>query len=181
MIGQHATAAERRVEPPVDRVRIAGRGGLRPKRLPRDARDLPDRALLHELDAALDDRRVMPVVHRVDDAASLLGKPGHPRQVIGRDDERLLAEHVEAALQRATHQEAVARGRCADIDEVERLVREKVFDRVVPARRRQPRLGGLSTRGLGVTEGDDLDIVAAGPARQVAFDGDVAQADDRPA
>ena len=88
---------------------------------------------------------------------------------------------MEAALQRATHQEAVARGRGADIDEVERRVREKVLGRVVPARRRQPRLGGLSARAFGVTDRNDRDIVAAGPAREVAFEGDVAQADDRPA
>src|SRR2546422_8382747 len=51
-------------------VRIAGRGGARPKRLPHDPRDRSDRSLLHELHRPFDDRRVMPVVNGVDDAAS---------------------------------------------------------------------------------------------------------------
>src|SRR2546422_10589897 len=106
-------------------VRIAGRGGARPKRLPHDPRDRSDRSLLHELHRPFDDRRVMPVVNGVDDAASRLGETAHPGQVVRADDEGLLAEHVKPALERAAHQGAVARGRRADVDEVERLVRGK--------------------------------------------------------
>ena len=125
MIGQHATAGERGIEPPVDATLISHRRRLGPERLPAHAAHLADRALREQFGRALDDRRVVPVVNGVEHAPALAGQRRQRRQLFGRDDERLLAEHVPTRAEGGRHQRAVAGGRRADVHEVEPLPSEQ--------------------------------------------------------
>ena len=63
---------------------------------------------------------------------ALRGEKRDAAQLLGRDDEGLLAEDVEAPRQGGAAERGVRGGRRADVDEVEILAldREEVLDRV---------------------------------------------------
>src|SRR2546430_17549034 len=63
VIGQHATAGERGIEPPVDATLISHRRRFGPERLPAHAAHLADRALRQHVGRALDDRPVLAVLN----------------------------------------------------------------------------------------------------------------------
>ena len=96
------------------------------------------------------------------------------------EGERLLAEHVIAALERFEHGRRVAPRRRGDVDEVELGLglggrREIGVD--PQARNRGERLGALFLGGL--DDGRDLEARRLPEAGQVGFGGDLAEADDR--
>ena len=62
-----------------------------------------------------------------------LAKERDETELIGRPHQGLLAEHVQAALERGPDQSRVARRRSADVDEVEPRVREEGFGGVEPS------------------------------------------------
>src|SRR5262249_46492254 len=114
----------------------------------------------------------------MDHPARLVRECGDAIQLVTADDERLLTEDVQAALERLTHQRTMARRRRADVDEVEAFAREQVPRRLVPARPRQRRGGKWSARGIRIVGGDDRDIATPSPGGDVDLTADVSETDD---
>jgi len=181
VIGEDAAAGDRRIDSPVPATLVTGQSGARAQGVPDHVLDPADPPLADQLRRAPHDRRVVPVVDGVEHATGLFRQTRQRRQILGRADQRLFAEHVTAALEGLPDQRRVAARRRADVDEIHGGLGEELGRRRVPARR-----GGMGRdeRVLlrpRVGDRDDLDVTAAVPAGQVPVEGDVAQADDRAA
>src|SRR5271167_3691830 len=118
MIEQNAAAGHRWIDAPVrNSVRADGDRRLRSQRPPADGLDGADCALVDQIRYLAADRRLEPVVHRVQDAPSARGGPSHTLRVLDLRDKRLFAEHVKAGVERPRDQRRMAARRRADIDE----------------------------------------------------------------
>ena len=76
-------------------------------------------------------------------------------RVLNARDERLLAQHVQASVERAFDQRRMTARRGADVDEIELFAGQEIIDRLMP-----PAIGtggeeGLATRRGGVGRSHD--------------------------
>ena len=125
-------------------------------------------------------RRPEPVVHGAERPVLLRGERGQAAELLGREHQRLLAEHVERALERGASERRVRRRRRADVDEVELgSLRQELLGAVVPAGVRDgSRRGARGVPGARPRRPRSRRRSLA-PARQVAADRDVADPDQR--
>ncbi len=152
--------AERVERDEVDRTELAGR------------EDVVDRA---------DDRRVLVVVRREEYAADLLRMIEERARVGGGRRDRLLAEHVEAVLERGVRDRGVVARRRRDVDKVEAagLGGEQGLGVRVDARARQELARLVATDRAHVGDRDDLEgVPRCEVGRDVAFLGDEAEPDE---
>ena len=96
------------------------------------------------------------------------------------EGERLLAEHMEAAIERLDHDRSVEARRRGDVDEVELRLRFHRRSEIAVG----PRAGQRGERSSplrfgGLDHGRDLEGRRRPEARQVRFGGNPAEADDR--
>jgi len=151
-----------------------------PEGVQRDGADGPDAAGLDDLLGELHHRGVLVVVRREHHPAMRARGVDQRARLGHAGGERLLAEHVDAALQRGKRDLRVRVWRRGDVDEVElRLAREQVAKARVQPRFRNGRPSRFQPRRGDVRDGDDLDVLALQVRRVVPLPGDETEADDR--
>ena len=180
VIEQDSAACLGRVDAPVRNALRAHRDRrLGSQRTPADASHGPDGAVVDKSGDLAADRRLQPIVHRVQDPPGSGGGGGDALRVLDPGGQRLFAQHMQARVKRAFDQRGVAARRRADVDEIELFVREQIVDARAP-----PAIGAggekrLAARRRGVGRGDNPHVVAGEPAGQVPLGRDIAEADER--
>src|SRR5580704_10907904 len=120
VIEQNAAAGHRWIDAPVrNSVRTDSDRRLRSQRPPADGLHGADCAVLDQSRNLAADRRLEPVVHRVQDAPSARGGPRHTLCVLDLRDKRLFAEHMKASVERPLDQRRMAARRRTDVDKIE--------------------------------------------------------------
>jgi hypothetical protein len=147
-----------------------------------DARvvDLAERAAVGELAQRLGGTTPAHVLRGHQQRACLLRRRLHAPHLVAGDRERLLAQHVQPALERREHGWGVELVRRADVDGVEAV------DGDEPAVVGEDAFGGhaevlgegLGGRPMAVADGDDLAVGDVLPTRHVRAAHDAAGADD---
>jgi len=148
--------------------------------LQRHEMDLADAPAVQDRAHRLDDRRVAVVVTGVNDALGAGGAAQHGARLVDRRRERLLAQHVQAAIEAGERHRGVVGGRRGHVDEVEPpplAVEERLIVVV------DPRLGPVGAGGSpplfgDVGDGDDVDVSALPIPRGVPLLHDEPVADD---
>ncbi|HEY3623888.1 MAG TPA: hypothetical protein VGL12_16130 [Roseiarcus sp.] len=122
MIAEDAAAGLLGIDAPVrDAVRTHCDRRLSPQRPPADGAHGADRALVNKSRNLAADRRLKPIVHRMQDAPGACGGRGDALCVVDPGDQRFFAQHMDAGTKRAFDERRMAARRRADIDKVEPL------------------------------------------------------------
>jgi hypothetical protein len=183
----HGDAAARvaLLAPPVGPPLLDALGVRVAERLQGDQRDPADGVGVEDAAHRLDDRRVLVVVAGEDDALHAARVVEEAPRLLDRGGERLLAEHVQPAIEGGVRDLRVGGGRRADVDEVEpaRLLLQQLDVALVDARLRIGRARRVAAGGADVRDGVDLQrrtVLGEGRVRgAVPLRGDEPVADDR--
>jgi hypothetical protein len=178
VIEQDAAAGDRRIEAPVRAAALGPGGGRGTQRAPAERAHGPDRAFGKERGNPDADRRLRPIVNRVHHAPGGFRRPrdGHGLRRAGHQG--FLAEDMKAGAQRALDQRGMAAGRRADVDEIEPLGGQQVFDALMAAPARAGGEEGLAPCRRGVGGGDDGGVAQRLPSGQMRLGGDRSEADE---
>src|SRR5574337_407017 len=186
MVQQDAAPCHSRIEPPV--AGYCPLSGVQdgPNRdrwfatehLPAYVPYCPDPPRYDQVCRFQDDRRIQPVMDGMQDPSAFCLRMPHQSQLIGREDERLLAQHMESTTKGHQGKGCVGSRRCADIEKVERFGDKQRFDPGVQSGSWKT-LPGLDKPGLkGISGGNDPGALASFPSGQMPIHRHISQAND---